>query len=65
MNTIKFFLAAKTPNELIKKMLDNNRKHGTGFVYDSPIPLKNGASWIVWFTANVAEYSKKEMQWHQ
>lgn len=58
MNTVKLFLEANTPKELVQKMIDNNRFHGTGFVYDNP--QKNGTKWIVWFTANIAEYFAKD-----
>ena len=57
MNEIKLFLEANTPRDLVKAMLDNNHLHGTSFKYDTP--QKHGTKWIVWFTANVAEYSRK------
>ena len=57
-NEIKIYLEAKSKDELIEKMLLNNRRHGVGFKYDSPI--KEGKLWVVWFTANIAEYSRKD-----
>jgi len=57
-NEIKLFIKAKTPEELVRKMHDNNTAHGCGFIYDSPSFVKN--EWIVWFTVDVLAYMNKE-----
>jgi len=58
INEVKLYLEASSKEELIKKQIDNNRFHGMGFQYDSPI--KDGKKWVIWFVANIAEYFKKE-----
>ena len=58
INEVKLFLEASSKEELVKKQIENNRLHGYGFKYDAP--MKEGKKWVVWFTANVAEYFKQE-----
>ena len=58
INEIILYLEASSKQELVKKQHENNRFHGTGFKYDTP--MKDGKKWVVWFTANIAEYLKKE-----
>jgi hypothetical protein len=58
INEVKLFLEAKNPRDLVKRMIENNRKHGMAFKYDCP--QKTTTGYIVWFTANIAEYYAKE-----
>jgi hypothetical protein len=51
-------LIADTKEALVKEMHRNNSFHGTGFKYDTP--MKDGKRWVVWFTADILLYLKKE-----
>ena len=57
-NEVKLFLVADSKEQLVKAMHENNSFHGTGFKYDGP--MKDGKKWIVWFTADLLMYLKKE-----
>lgn len=50
---IPLYLEAKTKNELIKKMLENNYKFNSHFMYSTPV--KEGNKYITWFYADVAK----------
>lgn len=54
INEIKFYLKAKSENDLVSAMYVNNISHKTEFKYDTPIKLDSG--WIVWFTCNIEKY---------
>ncbi len=47
LTTVRFYLTAKTKDELIVKQIENNTLRGTWFDY-SP-PQKVGSDWITWY----------------
>jgi len=58
MNEIKLFLEANSAQALVKAMHENNVKHKKGFKYDTP--HREGKKYIVWFTADILEFTKIE-----
>lgn len=54
-----FFLKAKTPEELHRLMIANNRRFNKRFHYLNPVVFKG--SWYVWFEIPEGDRAKDEL----
>lgn len=57
VNAIPLYIEANNKEDLIKKMLDNNREHSSHFKYFDI--QKDGKKWVVWFYAIVNPLENK------
>lgn len=62
--TIPFFIEASDKMELVKKMLENNVKHG-GFVQYFGIQQEKSGSWSAWYYEEMKEMLKQAKPIHK
>ena len=54
LTNVNIFLRGKTAEDLVKLQLANNALNGIQYKYQTP--MKDGASWVVWFFADIREW---------
>ena len=55
LGLIPIYIEAKSKDELVEKMLVNNHANSRKFNYMSP--MREGKIWVVWFYADIENYS--------